>query len=91
MKWVRGSNHNLQHDTSLKPSELPTTATATCEPRHISGYRAASLSPAATVEDHETHHMCMMKTLYEYEVDGVPRITYNTLQVRNRENLLLPL
>ena len=74
MKWVRGSNHNLQHDTSLKPSELPTTATATCEPRHISGYRAASLSPAATVEDPEMHYMCMTKILYEYEVDGVPQL-----------------
>jgi hypothetical protein len=25
MKWMSGLNHNMQHDASKKPSELPTT------------------------------------------------------------------
>jgi hypothetical protein len=89
MKWVGGSNHNLQHDTSQKPSEFPTTATAICEPRH-NQVRYESIHIAAS-------HSRRSYASYLYDKDliwvrngwGASIITYSTLQVRNQDNLLL--
>jgi hypothetical protein len=52
MKWVRCSYHNLKHDASKKPSELPTTTTLPLQEQYQA--RAASLWPLTTVAGAET-------------------------------------
>ena len=65
---MRCLNHNLQHDASKKPSELPTTTTLPLQEQYQA--RAASLWPLATVAGAKLHYICMKKTWYEYEVGG---------------------
>ena len=71
MKCMRCLNHNLQHDASKKPSELPTTTTLPLQEQYQAG--AAFLWPLATVVGAETLYIYMKLILYEYEVDGVPQ------------------
>ena len=59
MNWVGCLNHNMQHDTSQKPSESP-TATLTVNPS-INHAGVAPLQPLAAVAGAETH--------YIYELD----------------------
>ena len=61
MKWMGCPHHNLQHDTSEKPRESPTSYCATTVTVRPSTYQAgvASFWPSATVEGAETPCMCM--------------------------------
>ena len=68
MKWVGCLNHNLQHATSERDS--PISYCCHCDSYQV---RVASLWPLATVEDAETHYICMTLTWYEYEVGGEPQ------------------
>jgi hypothetical protein len=83
--------YSMIHVRNQKPSELPTTATATVR-QQISGWSCILMTPS--------HNRRCWNTLYMYKVDliwvwsgwVVLIITYSTLQVRNRVNRLrLPL
>jgi hypothetical protein len=72
MRCMRCLNHDLQHDASKKPSELPTTTTTTTTLPLQEQYQAggASLWPLATVAGAETLYIYIKQTCYEYEVCG---------------------
>jgi len=96
MKLVGCLNHsNLTHATSVELNPhtllLPPPPLWLWDPAyHV---EVASLWPLAAVEGAETHYI-----IYMYEVDlilvlsgwGASTITYNMIQVRNQDNLLLP-
>ena len=75
-------NHNLQHITSKKQIESPTTTTETVRPI-IHQVGVASSWPLSTVEAAETLYMYDEDLLWVWSGWGAPIISYSTLQVRN--------
>jgi hypothetical protein len=63
---VGSLNHNIQHDTSEKPSDYPTTTL----PWQIIGWCCILLAPKATVAGAKSLYIRIKKTSYEYEVGG---------------------
>jgi hypothetical protein len=68
MNGAGSLNHNIQHDTSEKPSDYPTTTTTLLW--QIIGWCRILLAPKATVAGAKSLYICIKKTSYEYEVGG---------------------
>ena len=91
MKWVGCINHNLQHDTSEKPSETPTSAMWLWNQVDISvGLHDPNEHwPLATVAGAETHYICS-NLLWVWSGWGASIITYRMIQCQNPTQSLTP-